>query len=383
MYDRRGMGLSDPVPFPDPVDYDAEVADLVAVLDDAGVGRAVLVGFNEGAPIMLHAAATRPDRCERLVVFNGLARYEHGPDYPMGNEHGELGRIVSMLTEVWISGEGVYLLTPSRSGDDDFRSLFRRYGRAALRPGEVEAFFRALLHTDVTDDLSRITAPTLVLYRTGNQVISAEGARYVADHIPGARFVELPGEDHLFVSGDIDGLIDEIQEFVTGSRAAPEPTRVLATILLTDIVDSTAAAAGLGDHGWREVLDRHDALVRRQLRRFGGDEVKTTGDGFLATFADPVAAIECGRAIATDAPTIGIAVRTGIHTGLCEVLGTDVRGLAVHIAARVAAEAGSGEVLVSGTVHDVVAGAGLAFEDRGVHDLKGVPGEWRLYACTS
>ena len=382
-YDQRGIGLSDPVPIPDHPDHDADVADLMAVLDDAGIERAVLLGVTEGARVAIHAAATQPDRCDRLVVFNALARHERGDGYPFGNEPEELDNIARLLAEVWLGGEAVYELAPSQADDEEFRAAFRRYSRAALRPGEVEAYFRSHNRSDLVADLPHITAPTLVLYRAGNKVVGPQGVRFVAERIAGARYVEVPGEDYLFLVGDVDALVDEIREFVTGSRAGAEPARLLATIVVTDIVDSTGTASRLGDRKWRDVLDGHDRVVREELHRFGGREIKATGDGFLATFTDPVAAIGCGRAVSQRVGRLGIAVRVGIHTGMCEVRGADVGGLAVHIADRIQANACPGEVLVSSTVKDLVLGTGVSFEDRGAHELKGVPGEWQLFACTS
>jgi class 3 adenylate cyclase len=285
------------------------------------------------------------------------------------------------IRDEWGKGTIVPVIAPSMAGDAAFAEWWGRYERLAASPGAAASLFQMMAEMDIRDILPNIQAPTLVVHRTHHPVVPVESARYLADHIPGARLVELPGADALpYTPTGGDDILDEVEEFLTGVRAGAPSDRVLATVLFTDIVDSTKRASELGDTAWRELLDRHDAAVRRQLDRYRGTEVKTVGDGFLATFDGPARAIQCAVAVRENLQPLGLDVRAGIHTGEIERRGEDVGGIAVHIGARVAGLAGAGEVLASSTVKDLVAGAGLEFEDRGSHQLKGVPGEWRLYA---
>ncbi len=269
---------------------------------------------------------------------------------------------------------------PSRADDPQFKEWGARFERLGGSPGAAVALFRMAAEIDIRHVLPAIRVPTLILHRTGDQAVPVMESRYMAEQIPGAKYVELPGMDHIWFVGDADAILNEVQEFLTGVRPAPEPDRVLATVLFTDIVGSTERAAELGDRRWHDLLDSYYGLARRELDRFRGREIKTTGDGFLATFDGPARGIRCACAVGEAVGQLGIAMRAGLHTGECEVMGEDVGGIAVHIGARVAAEANAGEVLVSSTVKDLVAGSGLHFEDRGAHALKGVPEEWRLFA---
>jgi class 3 adenylate cyclase len=283
--------------------------------------------------------------------------------------------------EIWPDGGLLRIWAPSHGDDPVARDWFERYQRMSASPGAMKALWLALKGTDVRPILPAISAPTLIMHRTGDILIEVECSRYMAERIPNAKLVEFPGKDHLWWFGDQDAISDEIEEFLTGARGSPEPDRVLATVLFTDIVGSTRRAADLGDRAWRDLLERHGEVVRRQLDVHRGREVKTTGDGFLATFDGPARAITCAREIAEGVRPLGIEVRAGLHTGECEVIGDDVGGIAVHTGARVSALAQPGEVLVSQTVKDLVAGSGIEFEDRGMHELKGVPGDWRLFAA--
>ena len=269
---------------------------------------------------------------------------------------------------------------PSRADDPQLKEWGARWERLGASPGAAVALLRMNMEIDIRHALPAIRVPTLILHRTGDQALPVMDSRYMAEQIPGAKYVELPGMDHIWFVGDADAILNEVQEFLTGVRPGPEPDRVLATVLFTDIVGSTQRAAELGDRRWRDLLDSYYALSRRELGRFRGREIKTMGDGFLATFDGPARGIRCACAISDSVGQLGLAIRAGLHTGECEMMGDDVGGIAVHIGARVATEATAGEVLVSSTVKDLVAGSGLQFEDRGSHALKGVPEEWRLFA---
>ena len=284
------------------------------------------------------------------------------------------------VEEEWGGPVAADVFAPSVADDPDFREQWARILRRGAAPRDAGNLLRMYREADVRHVFPAINAPTLVLHRTGDRLTPIAGGRYIAEAIPGARFVELPGNDHLFVI-DPDQILDEIEEFLTGERHAREPDRILATVMFTDIVGSTERAAELGDSRWRELVGRHDALVRRELQRHRGRPVKTLGDGFLATFDGPARGVRCARAIADSVRALGIEIRAGLHTGECELVGDDVAGMAVNIGARVASLADGGEVLVSSTVKDLVVGSGIEFAERGEHRLKGVPGEWRLFAA--
>ena len=381
-FDRRGIGLSDPLAPSDPPTMEQLVEDALAVMDAAG--SPVAACFADGPCVeAVLLAATHPDRVDRLVLVNSTARVMQAPDYPFGIPEQVVTSFLETVTKPDAVEQGVDDLagiSPSVADDPAFRSWWVRAGRRGASPAVSRAIHRVKWTADVRLLLPQVRVPTLVLHRKDYVVVRPEHGRYLAEHIPGAEYRELPGRDGLYWVGDTDLMLDEIEEFVTGTRHAPEPNRVLATVLFTDIVGSTAQASAVGDRAWRDRLDLHDAMVRRQLDRYSGREIKTIGDGFLATFDGPARAIQSACAIRDGAAQLGIEVRAGLHTGEIELLGEDVGGMTVNIGARVAALAGSGEVLVSRTVADLVVGSGLAFGERGQHELKGVPGTWTLLA---
>ncbi len=357
--------------------------DAVAVLDAVGSERSVVLAPFVASPIGLLMAATHPDRVTRLILVNGSARAAWAPDYPDGMPESmiELGMRLGADPDAVEQGyDNLALIAPSVADDPAFRAWFDRSGNLGATPAMARAMQRILYRTDVRQYLPSIRMPTLIIQRADNPYFGRGHGRYLADHIAGAKYVELPGGDLLYWVGDTTAMLDEIEEFVTGVRGGSGADRVLATVLFTDIVGSTDRAAQLGDGRWRDLLDRHDQSVRNQLERFRGREVKMVGDGFVASFDSPGRAIECALAIRDVLRSFDIGVRAGIHTGEIEVRGDDVAGLAVHIGARVMALAGTGEVLVSSTVKELVAGSSVRFEDRGEHELRGVPGTWRLFA---
>lgn len=355
--------------------------DVRAVMDAAGSERAALFGYSEGGPMSALFAATYPERVHALVLLGTFTR--------MGTEPGscawwERNRAIferiSETVEHWGEGRILEIGAPSVPQNQLSRRLAGVFERACASPAMARALVAAVGPIDVTDILPAVRVPTLVISRSGDRMVPVENSRDTAERIPGARFVELPGDDHFWWIGDTDRLVDEVERFLTGSRHAHNGERVLATVLFTDIVASTERAAAAGDRAWRELLERHDALLRREVDEARGRVLKSMGDGYLATFDGPARAIECAQAIVDGSRDLGVAVRAGVHTGECDALGDDVGGMAVNIGARVGAAAGSGEVLVSSTVKDLVVGSGLRFADRGEHALKGVPGEWRLFA---
>jgi class 3 adenylate cyclase/pimeloyl-ACP methyl ester carboxylesterase len=383
-FDRRGTGLSDPVP-PDALpDLETQVADVMAILDAAGSKRPAVFAVQVGSLIAMLLAATHPERCRQLVLYAPSAISMDAPDFPHDNALGTVDVIVdTMVREMENGAEGMIPgLAPSRATDTRFISSVARMTRSAVRPGTMGHFFRQSLLTDLRDILPTIAVPTLVLHRKGDSVIPVALGRQVASLIPGASLHELDGDDHFPFTGDSDAIIDEVEEAVTGTRTGAEPDRVLATLLFTDIVDSTRTAADLGDRRWHALLDEHRILVRRDIERFRGRELATTGDGFLATFDGPARAVRCAQAIVRAATDIGLGVRAGVHAGEFDLRENDASGLTVHIASRVAGLAGAGEVFASSTVKDLLAGSGIDFEARGEHELKGVPDTWRLFAAT-
>ncbi len=374
-FDRRGTGLSDPVPLDALPDFETQVEDVVAVLDAVGSERPVVVGTNDGTLVAMLLAAMHPERCDSLVLFAPTAKHEleGGPSVETVED------VVTMINEGG-DASGIEWLAPSRVADDAFDERLLKLQRNSVRRGAMGHYYRQTMLADVQDLIPRLACPTLVLNRSDNRVVPMEHSKDVAARIEGAKLVELPGEDHLIFSQGIDRIADEIEEFLTGTRTGRDPDRLLTTLLFTDIVDSTTRAAEWGDRRWRDLLDQHHTLVRVQLERYGGREVSTTGDGFFASFASPTQAVRCALDVAGAIEALGVQIRAGVHTGEVEVRGDDLGGLAVHIAARVSAAAGAGEVLVSSTVKDLVAGAALTFEDRAEHELKGVPGRWRLFS---
>ena len=380
LFDKRGTGLSDPVPVDQLPTLEQRMDDVRAVMDAAGSERAALMGISEGGPMNLLFAATYPKRTTALILVASYARLSAASDYPWGTPIEVSEKLLDHIDKKW--GTGVLLGTLLASHKDDPQMLewWARYQRQAASPGAAVALLRMSYDSDVRSALSAIRTPTLILHRAEDRMMPVAHSRYLAQYIQGAKFVELPGQDHLIFGGDADAMLDEIQEFLTGTREPNEPDRILATVLFADIVASTERAAQLGDHRWHELLEGYYELARRELIRFRGREIDTAGDGFFAAFDGPARAVRCAEALTTGVRALGIEVRAGLHTGECEVIGEKVGGIAVHIGARIAALARPGEVLVSNTVKDLVAGSGLAFEERGAQILKGVPGEWRLYA---
>jgi len=380
LFDKRGTGLSDRVPESQLPTIEQRMDDVRAVMDTVGLERAALFGVSEGGPMCALFAATYPERTSALVMYGTYAKRIWDPDYPWAPTPQERQKFYDAIQQGWGGIVDLATLAPSVAHDERFKQWWASYLRLSASPGAALALARMNTEIDIRHVLPAIRVPTLVLHRTGDLDIDVRGSRYMAERIPGAKYVELPGADHLPWIGDHDAILDEAEEFLTGVRRGPEPDRVLATVLFTDIVGSTERAAELGDRRWRDLLDGYYALVRRELGRFRGREIDTAGDGFFAAFDGPARAIRCACAVRDAVRPLGIGIRAGLHTGEVEVMGDKVGGIAVHIGARVAAHAGADEVLVSNTVRDLVAGSGIRFEDRGTHVLKGVPGEWRLFA---
>jgi class 3 adenylate cyclase len=379
VFDKRGTGVSDPVPLGVLPTLEQWTDDIPVVLDAAGSNRAAIIASDEGVQMALVFAAAHPERSTALVSIDGAACYLRRDDYPAGLPVELVDAAVNVMTGPE-RGDWTALRTPSLMEDQQYRRWFARFMRLSVSPSSMARMFRNGMDWDVRAVLSAIRVPTLILHHAENRYMRIAHARYLADHIRDARLAELPGADDGFWAGDQDVILDEIQAFLTGNRGSPEHDRVLATVLFTDIVASTERAAKLGDRRWHEVLDAHDRFATEQVTRYRGRLIKTTGDGVLATFDGPARAIRCTTAIAEAVRRLGIEVRSGLHTGEVELRGQDVGGMAVNLAARVMAEARPNEILVSSTVKDLVIGSGIEFDDRGSHALKGVPGEWRLYA---
>jgi pimeloyl-ACP methyl ester carboxylesterase len=384
-FDKRGTGLSDRVKKIATLEERAD--DIRAVMDAAGSERAVIMGVSEGGPMAVMFAASHPDRTLGLILYGAHARGLWAPDYPWQETEEEARRWLEEQerSPTPISEDsaraGLRAVMPSMAEDDEFVRWWASFTRMSISPGARLDLVRMNMDMDVRAVLPAIRVPTLVIHKSGDRAVKVGEGRYLAEHIPGARLAELPGEDHIPVAEDPESVIGEIERFlVTLPDAEPEPDTVLATVLFTDIVDSTATSAELGDRRWRELLERHHDAVRRELVRYRGRELDTAGDGFFATFDGPARAIRCACAVTQAVGDLGIEVRVGLHTGECELLDDKVAGIAVSIGARVAARAAPGEVLVSNTVKDLVAGSGIQFAERGTAELKGVPGEWRLYA---
>ena len=375
-FDKRGTGLSDrPGGVPD---LETRMDDVRAVMDAAESHRAALFGYSEGGPMCVLFSATYPERSSALVLYGTYAkRRDPDEDYPWAPSWAERQTYAEQIERDWGWEADMHRMCPS--ADDALARWWAIRAHAAASPGAARSLILMNSQIDVRAVLPAIAVPTLVLHRTGDLDSRVEEGRYIAERIPGARFVELAGVDHFPVI-NADQILDEVEEFLTGVRPTPEPDRVLATVLFTDIVGSTQKAVELGDARWRELLQQHHALIRRQLDRFHGREIDTAGDGFFASFDGPARAIRCACAISDRVPELGLAVRAGLHTGECELIDGKVSGVAVHIGARVAAAAAPGEVLVTSTVKDNVAGAGIVFEERGATELKGLPGTWQLFA---
>jgi class 3 adenylate cyclase len=382
-FDFRGVGLSDPVgPSDPPPALEQWMGDALTVLDAVGSEHAAVFATAENCKVAALLSASHPDRVSALVLVNAFAGALPADQLPSDN--------LSEIVDAFVNPDDfesdfdyLELAAPAVAHDPDFRSWWDRAGNRGASPATARALLRVTLGADVRDVLPSIKVPTAVLHRIDDKALSVEHGRAIAEVVPGAKMIELPGEEDLYWIGDADALVDEIQEFLTGERRAVDASRVLLTVLFTDLVGSTGEAARVGDAQWRNTLERHDVVVTRELARFGGNSVKTMGDGTLATFDAPARAIRCACAIRDRVAELGLSVRAGIHTGEVERRPNDIAGIAVHIGQRVSALAGGGEVLVTRTLVDLVAGSGLCFEDRGAHTLRGVPEPWQLYAVTS
>ena len=379
LFDMRGMGLSDRGSQPPILELQAD--DLNAVVDAVGAKTPAVFGGARGSAMALLFAATRPERTRALILYAPVAKTLRADDWPSGKTEEEQRHFVERFTAEMGTGENLDLQGPSF--DHSFKKWWARFERLVATPGAYRELITIFTDLDVRQVLPLVQAPTLVLQRTGDRIVNIAQGRAVSDRIAHARFVELPGNDHIAFLGDSDSIVDEVEEFVTGVRPIPRRDRVLATVLFTDIVGSTERASSLGDRAWRYLLERHHAAVRRELAIFHGQEVDTAGDGFLATFDGPARAIRCAQSIRNALSAIDVEIRAGVHAGEIEILENGIGGIAVHIGARVSALAEAGEVLVSSTVKDLVAGAEIEFDDRGVHALKGVGGEWRIFAVRS
>ena len=377
-FDRRGAGLSDP--WTGAPTLEEQIDDVLAVMDAVGSERAAVMGSLEGGPLAMTFAASHPERTSALILYSTFARTRWAPDYDWPPRDDERAARMEWAIGQWGQGGVAAGVAPSRAGDPAFLQWAGRMERYSASPGTIRTIMEVVGQTDVRHVLPTIRVPALVMHRRDDPFLDVEHGRYLARHLPGARYVELEGSDGLFSVGDSAAILGEIEEFLTGARHEPDVDRVLATVMFTDIVQSTERAAQLGDSEWRSLLERHDQLVRREVGRHRGHCVKSTGDGVLATFDGPARAIRAATSITEAVRQLGVEIRGGLHTGEVEVIGDDVGGLAVHIGARVMSHAAPGEVLVSSTVKDLVVGSGIGFEERGTYELRGVPGEWRLFA---
>jgi class 3 adenylate cyclase len=383
LFDRRGTGLSDPVV--DPFEIEDRSADLGAVIDGLGLERPVLLGSSEGGMTCTHFAALNPDRVAALVLFSTTVAPLATDEFPWAWSPEFFQAFLDTIDVTWTdpTGAGVVLPNPSLADDPEARAWYARYFRLSASPSLARALLKGVAATDVRGLLPLVRVPTLVLHRSDETWLRVEGSRYVAEHIPGAKLIELPGTDHYIWEQNAAAVVDEIEEFVTGVRRQRGSQRSVKSLLFTDIVGSTVRAQSLGDERWRRLLDRHEVLVARQIERFDGRFVKSMGDGVLATFDGPARAIRCALAIREAMRGLDLAIRVGIHTGEVELRGGDIGGIAVHIGARVSEQAEPAEVLVSRTVVDLLAGSDFEFTDRGEHELKGVPGAWRLFSVAA
>jgi len=383
MFDKRGTGMSDRGS--QVFTLEQRMHDVHAVLDQVGSQRATLFGISEGSPMSLLYAATYPERTSALVLYGTYARRSWAPDYTFGWTDAQWSTFLDDIEHNWGTTDAISLQmwAPSVAGNKHVLEQIAAYFRASASPGAASAIMRMNRDIDVRHILPVTHVPTLVLHRTQERVIDVRHARYMAQQIPGAKLIELSGEDHIAWVGNRDAILDEVEEFVTGHRQAAQPDRVLATVLFVDIAGSTERAAAIGDAAWRVLLDAFYSKVRGVLGQYRGREINTAGDGFVATFDGPARAVRCAGTIGDAVRSLDLKVRCGLHTGECEFVANDIVGIAVHIGARVAALASPGEVLVSQTVRDLVAGSGLTFEQRGTHVLKGVPDEWRLFRAVT
>lgn len=379
LFDKRGTGLSDRVAIGALPTLEQRMDDVRAVMDAAGSRRAALMGVSEGAAMCALFAATYPQRTAALVMVGGYARRLWAPDYPWGDARDEQRRFQADIERSWPIDGALEERAPSVAQDPHFRAWWATYLRMSASPGAAVALSRMNAEVDIRHVLPSIRVPALILHRTGDRSLPVEGSRYVAQHIPGARCVELPGDDHLPFVGDQDAILNEIEVFLTGAAPAPAPDRALLTVLALEVVHATETAARLGAEKWQMALEAHGALAREDLARFRGRQIRTSGVGLLATFDGPARAIRCAIAIAEAARSHDLAVSAGVHTGECDVVAGEVSGPPIQVACAILAQARPGDVLVSSTVKDLVAGAGLAFEDQGTHLLDGVADAWRVF----
>ena len=377
LFDKRGTGLSDRIAGVPTLEQ--RMDDVRTVMDSAGSQQAALLGVSEVGAMTALFAATYPERSTALILYGSLVKAAWAPDYPWGEKPEKFEQRREKYRREWGGPIDLEHFAPSMQSDERFRQWWAKYLRLGASPNAVNINRRLNRDIDIRGILPAIRVPTLIINRTGDRAVFVEEAHYLHAHIPGSKLVELSGDDHFWWVGDSDAILDEIQEFVTGERPVIEPDRVLATVLFTDIVDSTRRAAELGDRRWRDLLASHNATVSKEISRYNGREIESTGDGILATFDGPARAIHCAIAIRDSLRLSGIEIRAGLHTGEIELIGERVGGIAVHLAARVMANAGTNEVWVSRTVKDLVVGSGFEFSDRGVHNLKGIPEAWRLY----
>lgn len=379
IFDKRGTGLSDRVADDDLPTLEVRMDDVRAVMDAVGSERAALLGISEGAPMCALFAATYPQRTAALIMYGGYAKWVRDPEYPWAPTREDHEKAFEDYEKRWGTPVGLKVMAPNVAGDQRYREWWADFLRLGASPGAGVALYRMNVEIDIRHVLPAIRVPTLILHRAGDRLINVGGARYMAETIRHAKFVELAGEDHLLYFGDTDSVLSEIQEFLTGVRPVYESDRVLATVLFVDIVGSTQRAAAAGDAGWRDLLAAYHSQVSAAIGRFRGKIIDTAGDGVFAMFDGPARAVRCAHEVRDAVSRLGLAIRAGLHTGECEIAGDKIVGLAVHIAARLSAVAESGEILVSSTVRDLVAGSGLRFTGRGSQILKGVPGEWQLY----
>lgn len=376
MFDKRGTGLSDQVS--ELPGMDQRMDDVRAVMDAVGIKRAAIFGISEGGSLATLFAATHPERSQALIIYGGFAQFSSWIPTQEAMES-----LFQYIDKSWGSGESWLNFAPTKEGDLAFQQWWGKFERLGASPGAVKTLMRMNSQIDITEILPSVNVPTLVIHRKDDLLVRVEAGRLLAERIPGAKYVELSGADHLpFVGENSDRILDEMEHFLTGETSTPSVERVLATVVFTDIVGSTARAQTLGDRTWGDLLDLHDKAVRKELSRFRGNEIKWTGDGFLAAFDRPARAIQCALAIVNTVRALGLEVRAGIHTGEVDFVKNDIRGIAVHIASRVADLANGGDVVVSRTVKDLVAGSGIAFQDYGTHELKGVPDQWMLFRAS-
>lgn len=377
-FDKLGTGLSDRNHAVQTLEDRME--DVLAVLDAVGVERTALLGFSEGGPMSILFAATYPQRISALVLYGSFAKGSYSEDYPWALKPQQFEYWLQNIPNIWSNpGMDLAYWAPSMVNDERFRLWWQKFIHLSASPGGAMELIRMYQQIDVRAILSTIQIPTLILHRKNDRATLVDGGRYLAQHIPNAQYVELAGQDHIWWTDKEGDIVTEIEEFLTGMRSTMETDRMLATVLFTDIVNSTIRAMALGDAQWSRLLENHHHMIRREIQRFRGREVKTTGDGFLAVFDGPSRAIRCAVAICEAVQTLGIEIRAGLHTGECMITGDDISGVSVHIAARVLSQANANEILVSSTVKDLVVGSGIQFVERGLHQLKGVGGEWRLF----